>query len=47
LLVKELSTAKNTDEDTVLAEIESFFRSLVPSPSENGENPEDDTTAGN
>ncbi len=25
LLVKELSTAKNTDEDTILSEIESFF----------------------
>jgi len=30
LLVKELSTAKNTDEDTIISEIESFFMSEVP-----------------
>jgi CarD family transcriptional regulator len=30
LLVKELSTAKNTDEDTIISEIESFFISQAP-----------------
>lgn len=30
LLVKELSTAKNTDEDTIISEIEAFFISEVP-----------------
>jgi CarD family transcriptional regulator len=30
LLVRELSTAKNTDEDTILAEIESLFVADIP-----------------
>ncbi|NNL78459.1 MAG: CarD family transcriptional regulator [Desulfobacterales bacterium] len=38
LLVKELSTAKNTDEETILLEIQSFF---VPEEPEEPEEPED------
>jgi CarD family transcriptional regulator len=30
LLVRELSTAKNTDEDTILSEIESLFDADIP-----------------
>ena len=38
LLVKELSTAKNTDEDTIISEIEAFFISEAPESPEDLEN---------
>jgi CarD family transcriptional regulator len=41
LLVKELSTAKNTDEDTIISEIESFFIAELP------DEPEELKSAGN
>ncbi|MBT8374888.1 MAG: CarD family transcriptional regulator [Deltaproteobacteria bacterium] len=41
LLVKELSTAKNTDEETILLEIQSFFVPEEPEEPEDSENSED------
>ena len=37
LLVKDLSTAKNTDEEAIMSEMQSFF---IPEDPENAENPE-------
>ena len=42
LLVRELSTAKNTDEEEILSEIQSFF---IPPEPEDPENPEDSENA--
>ncbi len=42
LLVRELSTAKNTDEEEILLEIQSFF---IPPEPEEPENPEDPENA--
>jgi len=42
LLVKELSTAKNTDEEAIMSEIQSFF---IPPEPEDPENPEDQENA--
>jgi len=41
LLVRELSTAKNTDEETIMSEIQSFFIPPEPEDPENPEDPED------
>ena len=44
LLVKELSTAKNTDEETILLEIQSFFVPEETEEPEDLENPENADT---
>jgi CarD family transcriptional regulator len=41
LLVRELSTAKNTDEETIMSKIQSFFIPPEPEDPENPEDPED------
>jgi len=47
LLVRELSTAKNTDEETIMSEIQSFFIPPEPEEPENPEDPENaDSTKG-
>ena len=40
LLVRELSTAKKTDEETIMSEIQSFFIPPEPEDPENSEDPE-------
>jgi CarD family transcriptional regulator len=40
LLVRELSTAKNTDEEAIMSEIQSFFVPEVPEDLENADSPE-------
>jgi len=45
LLVRELSTAKNTDEETIMSKIQSFFIPPEPEDPEDPENPEDPKNA--
>jgi len=44
-LVRELSTAKNTDEETIMSKIQSFFIPPEPEDPEDPENPEDPKNA--